>query len=107
MFAYSSLFCLLDLSGLRPVLPGSVCSTAAFAAPGHASSTAVYAVPRHICVPLLKYSSLYGRWSRVPNFRQKNYSAEYERRRNKRLFRRNSVCFAEQKALGIPLRFVS
>jgi hypothetical protein len=41
-----------------------------------------------------------------PIFVKKYYSADYERRRNWRLFRRNSACFAEQKALGILLRFV-
>ncbi len=45
--------------------------------------------------------------ARVAIFRQKNYSAEYETRRNRREFRRNSVCFAEEKNLGIPFRTIS
>jgi hypothetical protein len=35
--------------------------------------------------------------TRVAIFRQKNYSAEYETRRNRREFRRNSACFTEEK----------
>ncbi len=45
--------------------------------------------------------------ARIAIFRQKNYSAEYETRRNRREFRRNSVCFAEEKNLGIPFRTIS
>ncbi len=45
--------------------------------------------------------------NRVAIFRKKNYSAEYETRRNRREFRRNSVCFAEEKNLGIPFRTIS
>jgi hypothetical protein len=42
----------------------------------------------------------------VAIFRQKNYSVEYETRRNRQEFRRNSVCFAEEKNLGIPFRTI-
>jgi hypothetical protein len=45
--------------------------------------------------------------ARVAIFRKKNYSAEYETRRNRREFRRNSVCFAKEKNLGIPFRTIS
>jgi hypothetical protein len=41
-------------------------------------------------------------WSRVGNFRQKNYSAEDGIDGTIGLFRRNSGCSTEQKTLGIP-----
>jgi hypothetical protein len=44
---------------------------------------------------------------RVAIFRQKNYSAEYETRRNRREFLQNPVCFAEEKNLRIPFRTIS
>ncbi len=49
------------------------------------------------------------RWgsSKVAIFRPKNYSAEFETRRNRREFLRNSVCFAEEKNLRIPFRTIS
>jgi hypothetical protein len=40
-------------------------------------------------------------------FSHKNYSAEYGTRQNRRQFRRNSACFAEEKNLGIPLWTIS
>ncbi len=43
---------------------------------------------------------------RVAIFRQKNYSAEYETRRNRREFRRNSVYFAEEKNFGMQFRTI-
>ncbi len=45
--------------------------------------------------------------SKVAIFRQKNYSAEYETRRNRREFLRNSICFVEKKNLGIPFQTIS
>jgi hypothetical protein len=44
---------------------------------------------------------------RVAIFRQKNFSAEYGTRRNRRQFRRNSACFAEEKKLrnSVPNHF--
>jgi hypothetical protein len=45
--------------------------------------------------------------TRVAIFRQKNYSAEYETRRNRRAFRQNSACFAEEKQLGHLFRTIS
>jgi hypothetical protein len=43
---------------------------------------------------------------RVAIFRHKNYTAEYETTRNRREFRQNSVCLAEEKNLGIPFRTI-
>ncbi len=43
---------------------------------------------------------------RVAIFRQKNYSAEYGTSRNRRQFRRNSACFAEEKNLRSPFRTI-
>jgi hypothetical protein len=40
-------------------------------------------------------------------FSQKNYYAEYKRRRKRQLFCLNSACFVEQKTLGIPFCFIS
>jgi hypothetical protein len=45
-------------------------------------------------------------WSRVGNFRQKNYSAEDGIYGTNDLFRRNSGCSAEQKTIGIPFRTI-
>jgi hypothetical protein len=45
--------------------------------------------------------------TRVAIFRQKNYSAEYGTRRNRRQFCRNSASFAEEKNLWIPFRTIS
>jgi hypothetical protein len=45
--------------------------------------------------------------ARVAIFRQKNYSAESGTRWNRRQFRQNSACFAEDKNLEIPLRTIS
>jgi hypothetical protein len=44
---------------------------------------------------------------RADIFRQKNYSAEFGTSRNRRQFRRNSACFAEEKNLVIPFRNIS
>ncbi len=44
--------------------------------------------------------------NRVAIFRQKNYSMEYGTRRNRRQFRQNSACFAEEKNRGIPFRTI-
>ncbi len=43
---------------------------------------------------------------RVAIFRHKNYTTEYETRRNRREFRQNSVCLAEEKNHGIPFRTI-
>jgi hypothetical protein len=54
------------------------------------------------CSRFCNYAITSVRWTtvvRVTFFRQKNYFAEYETRRNRREFRRNSACFAEGKKL--------
>jgi hypothetical protein len=42
----------------------------------------------------------------LPFSNKKNYFVEYETRRNRRELRRNSVCFAEEKNLGIPFQTI-
>ena len=42
----------------------------------------------------------------VANFREKNYSAEHRIDGNFDSFDRNSVCFAERKALRIPFQAI-
>ncbi len=44
---------------------------------------------------------------RVAIFREKQNSAEFGTSRNRRQFRRNSACFAEEKNLGIAFRTIS
>ncbi len=43
----------------------------------------------------------------LPFSDKKNYSAKYRTRRNRRQFRRNSACFAEENHLGIPFQTIS